>query len=388
MDDSVWKAVSPYNPELHLEGTTIYDTTLRDGEQAPGVRFSREQKVEIAEKLEELGIPEIEAGFPVVSREEKGAVKEIAGMGLDARTTALARVRLEDIDAVIDCGTNAVTIFAPVSPFLLEHKMHMEYGEVVELSVEAVEYAREHGLGVAFSAEDSTRTDLKKLVQLYKNVEGAGAARVHIADTVGAATPQAMEFMVKEVRGELKTETQLCVHCHNDFGFAVANTVQGLSAGATAAAATVNGIGERAGNTSLEELLAALRVLYDMDLRLNMRVICELSRLVERYSGIKKPPHKPLVGSNVFAHESGIHVAAVLENPLSYEPFLPSIIGQRRKIVLGKHSGRRSIEAKLKDYDLITHVEGREILLQAVKENREGGSMQYLLREITRRCKR
>ncbi len=369
----MWRAVSPCNPKLRLEDITVYDTTLRDGEQAPGVRFTMEQKVEIAGKLEELGLQEIEAGFPVVSRDEKRAVKEIASLGLEARTTALARVKRGDIDAVLDCGTDGIIIFAPVSPLLLEHKMRRTFEEVAELSVEAVEYAKAHGLSVAFSAEDATRTDLEKLIRLYKKVEDAGAERVHIADTAGAATPQAMEFMVKEVKWHLKPKTRLCVHCHNDFGLAVANTIHGLIAGAEAAAATVNGIGERAGNASLEELVVSLRVLYDLDLQLDLKVLCQLSRLVERSSGMKTPPHKPLVGRNAFAHESGIHVAAVLEDPLTYEPFLPSVIGQRREIVLGKHSGRSSIEAKLRDYDLKVNRREIDTLLQAVKEKREGG---------------
>ena len=357
-----------FNPKLdHLEGLTVYDTTLRDGEQAPGVRFTQGQKVEIAGMLEELGIPEIEAGFPIVSRDEKSAVKEITGLGHCFRTTALSRIKKEDIDAVIDCGTDGIILFASVSPLHLKHKMHRTYEEVLELSVEAVEYAKAHGLFVAFSAEDATRTAPASLIELYKRVEDAGASRVHIADTVGVATPRGMESLVRKIRGSLDPKTQLCVHCHNDFGLATANAIQELIGGADVAAATVNGMGERAGNTSLEELVMGLRVLYDIDLPFNLAVLSRLSRLVERHAGIKISPHKPIVGDNVFRHESGIHVAAVLENPLSYEPFSPEILGLKRKIVLGKHSGRQAVRAKMEELDAFCNIGEAEQILELVK---------------------
>lgn len=358
---------SPYSPELDLRNITIYDTTLRDGEQAAGVSFSPEQKLEIAGKLDELGLQEIEAGFPFVSREERKAVKQIAGEGLKAGILTLARVKKEDIDAAIDCGADGIILFASVSELHLRHKMHKTFEEVAELSVEAVEYAKAHGLFVAFSAEDATRTPMNFLISLYKKVEEAGAARVHIADTVGVATPQAMEFLVKEVKRHLNPKTQLCVHCHNDFGLATANAIHGLIAGAEVAAATVNGIGERAGNASLEELIMILRILYGAELPFKLEVLCELSKLVEKYSGIKVAPHKAIVGGNTFRHESGIHVAAVLENPLTYEPFPPEILGRQREIVLGKHSGKRAVLAKMAELGTPCEPEDVERILERVK---------------------
>ncbi|WP_456474876.1 homocitrate synthase family protein [Candidatus Pyrohabitans sp.] len=381
MTQDSWRAVSVYNPRLRPEQVTVYDTTLRDGEQAPGVRFTREQKVEIARMLEELGIPEVEVGFPVVSGEEREAVREISSLGLSLKTTALARVRKGDIDAVIECNTDGIILFASVSELHLKHKMRRSFEEVVELSVDAVEYAREHGLSVAFSAEDATRTELERLIQLYRAVEEAGAARVHIPDTAGVATPQAIEVLVGEIKAHLSQGTRLCVHCHNDFGLAVANAIQGIIAGADVAAATVNGIGERAGNASLEELAVALRVLYDLDLKLNLSVLTQLSRLVERYSGIRVQPHKPLVGKNAFAHESGIHVAAVLENPLTYEPFLPEVIGQRRRLVLGKHSGTRAVAAVLRAKGITPSRDEVSAVLRKVKET--PGYLTHTLRPST-----
>lgn len=362
---------SQYNPRPNLENIIIYDTTLRDGEQAPGVRFNTKQKIEIAKKLDELNIPEIEAGFPIVSKDEKNSVKQIANEGLNPRILALSRIKKGDMDAVIDCDTDGIILFASISPLHLKYKMHMNPEKVTELSVESVEYAKSHGLFIAFSAEDATRTDLKSLINLYKNVEKAGASRIHIADTIGVATPKAMEFIVKGTKRHLNPKTQLCVHCHNDFGLATANSLQGLISGADVAAATVNGIGERAGNASLEELIMSLRILHGVNLNLNLKVLCELSKLVERYSGMKISPYKPIIGSNAFRHESGIHVAAVLENPLTYEPFLPEILGREREIVLGKHSGRKAVIAKMQELDKFCNREKIGHILEIVK-NRNG----------------
>ncbi len=359
--------VSMHNPVLE-RAPVIYDTTLRDGEQMPGVRFSVEQKLEIAAALEEAGVPEIEAGFPAVSEEEARAVRLVAESS-GARVSALARLRREDIDAAAECGVHRVVLFAPASELHLRHKLRMGFHQVVELSRRAVEYARQRGLRVAFSAEDATRTPLDRLLVLYSAAVEVGADRVHIADTVGAATPEAVQMLVRAVAEGVKAE--VCVHCHNDFGLATANTLAGVRAGAQVAAVTVNGIGERAGNAALEEVAVALKLLYGADTGIRLERLGMLSELVRRCSGVELQPHKAVVGANAFAHESGVHVAAVLENPLTYEPYLPELVGRERRIVLGKHSGRRAVEAVLGSAGVQPSPEVVSAVLREVKGHRK-----------------
>ncbi len=368
-----WKAVCPYNPKLDLKDIYIYDTTLRDGEQTPGVCFTKEQKLNIARKLDELGINQIEAGFPIVSEREAEIVKAIANEGLNADILALCRTLKKDIDKAIDCDVDGIITFIATSPLHLKYKFNgKSLDDILKMGVEAVEYAKDHGLFVAFSAEDATRTPIEDLIKVHRAAEESGADRVHIADTTGCATPQSMEFICKKLKENLK-KAHIGVHCHNDFGFAVINSIYGLIGGAKAVSTTVNGIGERAGNAALEELVMALTVLYDVDLRLNLEVLPELCKMVEEYSGIKLPKNKPIVGELVFSHESGIHVDAVIENPLTYEPFLPEKIGIKRNIVLGKHSGCRAVAYKLKlmgieyDKDMLCEI------VKKVKEKREEG---------------
>jgi methanogen homocitrate synthase len=235
----------------------------------------------------------------------------------------------------------------------------------------SIEHAKDHGLFVAFSAEDATRTDLGFLKEIYQKAESYGVDRVHIADTVGAISPQAMSYLVGELKKDLKTDISL--HCHNDFGMALSNSISGLLAGASAVSTTVNGIGERAGNTSLEELVMALLIIYGVDLKFNIGVFYELSQLVEQLTNMRVPDNKPIVGKNVFRHESGIHVDAVIEEPLTYEPFLPEMIGHQRRIVLGKHSGCRAVKAKLTECGIDVTRDALCKIVEKVKEQREEG---------------
>ncbi len=367
-----WKEVCPYNPKLNLKNIYIYDTTLRDGEQTPGVCFTEEQKINIAKKLDELGIKQIEAGFPAVSKKEREIVKKIANEGLNADILALSRALKEDIDKALSCDVDGIITFIATSPLHLKYKLHKSIEEVEEMGMNAVEYAKDHGLFVAFSAEDATRTPIDDLIRIHKNAEEHGADRVHIADTTGCGTPQSICYITSELSKNLK-KAHIGVHCHNDFGLAVINSIYGLIGGAKAVSTTVNGIGERAGNASLEELIMALMVLYDVEMDLNISVIKELSTMVEEYSKIKIPVNKPIVGDRVFYHESGIHVDAVLENPLTYEPFLPEKIGQKRKIVIGKHSGCNAVNSKLKEMGIEVSKETLWKIVKKVKETREKG---------------
>ena len=366
--------ISHYNKECELnfpDDITIYDTTLRDGEQTPGVCFSFEEKLEIARKLDQFKINQIEAGFPIVSERERESVKAIASEGLDAEILALARTKPEDIDAAIDCDVDGVITFIGTSDIHLDHKMHIARSDAVNIAQKAIEYAKDHGLFVAFSAEDATRTDIEFLKRIYGIAQECKADRVHIADTTGAITPQGIDYLVKELVKDINID--IALHCHNDFGLAVINSITGILAGAKGISTTVNGIGERAGNASLEELIMALKILYGKDLGFKTKYIKELSDIVSKASGLEIPYNKPVVGNNVFRHESGIHVDAVIEEPLCYEPYVPELVGQKRQLVLGKHSGCRAVKAKLNECDLEVSDEELIEIVKRVKKSREEG---------------
>ncbi len=323
------------------EDIEICDVTLRDGEQTPGVVFTREEKIAIAEKLDSIGVEVIEAGFPVVSPAEAAIVKEIAHLGLDARVCCLSRAVAKDVDVALRCDVDFVSIFIATSDLHLKYKYHKTFEEAESCALDVLDYAKDHGLTVRFAAEDATRTDINVLKSIFKAAEDHGADYVSIADTVGILNPSTAFYLVKEIKKTIRTK--VCIHCHNDLGMAVANTISGAEAGAFQLHTTVNGIGERCGNASLEELLVSLRVQYGID-RYDVSQLTELSKLVEQYSGIPIPKIKPIVGANAFAHESGIHVAAVLENPMTYELFAPEMVGGKREIIIGKHTGSKALK--------------------------------------------
>jgi len=363
----------------------IYDTTLRDGEQTPGVSFTPGQKLEIARLLDELGVQQIEAGFPVVSEGEREAVRRIAREGLDADVLCLARTLRGDVDAAVECEVDGVITFIATSDLHLRHKLKMSREEVLERVADTVEYAKDHGLWVAFSAEDGTRTEFEFLEKVYRTAEECGADRVHATDTVGVMIPEAMRLFVRRIREVV--DVPVGVHCHDDFGLAVANSLAAVEAGAQAVSTTVNGIGERAGNAALEEVVMALEKLYGLDLGFNTEVLAELSRKVAEYSGIDVPPNKAVVGENAFRHESGIHVAAVLEEPRTYEPMDPREVGMDRRIVLGKHTGRKAVEAKLRELGVEPDEELVEEVLRRIKAlgDRKVRITDSRLREIVKR---
>jgi len=366
--------VSHFNNSVDLKfpkNISIYDTTMRDGEQTPGVCLRTPEKLKIARKLDELGIHQIEAGFPIVSSEEKKSVKAIVNEDLNAEILVLSRTKKEDIETALDCGVDGIITFMATSDLHLKHKLKITKEEALNICMKSIEYAKDHGIFVAFSAEDATRTDINFLKEIYKKAENYGADRVHIADTVGAISPQGADYLVRELRKDISTG--IAMHCHNDFGMALSNSISGLLAGATAVSTTVNGIGERAGNTSLEEIVMALKIIYNLDLGFNIERICELSKIVEELTNIKVPVNKPIVGRNVFRHESGIHVDAVIEEPLTYEPFLPEMIGHHRRIVLGKHSGCRAVKAKLDECGIEVTKDELCKIVEQIKRSREKG---------------
>ena len=346
----------------------IFDTTLRDGEQTPGVSLSPEKKLNIAKKLDELGIDAIETGFPVISDGEREAVKMITSANLKAELCGLARTNKKDIDAAIDCGLNYIHTFIATSDIHLEYKLKMTRDEALSKAIEAVEYGKSRGLQVEFSAEDATRTDREFLKKVFGEVAKAGADRIDIPDTVGYSTPQYIAEITKDAIDA--TKLPVSVHCHNDFGLAVANAISGIQAGAQCAHVTINGIGERAGNASLEEFVMALNSLQfeqKWETNINTKLLYETSRYVSKLGGITVQPNKAIVGENAFGHESGIHTHGVLSNPLTYEPISPEVVGRTRWLQVGKHAGIHGMNAMLKEYGVEPNDEQTKQILDQVK---------------------
>lgn len=340
-------AVSPFNPVLKDTKVIVYDSTLRDGEQTPGVAFSPEQKVAIARMLDDAGVHQIEAGFPAVSENEVRTIRAIAELGLKADILALSRVTKGDIDAAVDAGVDMVLLFVGTSEIHLKYKMKKTREEVLAMTAEALDYCKARGVPASVSAEDTTRTDLDFLMRFYRESEANGAVRVGVTDTLGCATPEAIEFLVTRARQEVKVP--IALHLHNDFGLATANAIAGVKAGAAAVTTTVNGIGERAGNVPLEQFAVALKYLYGMDIGIDCTKMKALSDHICQVSGLHKPRNQPLVGTNVFAHESGIHVAAILNCPLTYESIPPEAVGNERHIIMGKKTGVNYVKRRLEE---------------------------------------
>ncbi len=327
----------------------IFDTTLRDGEQTPGVSLTPDEKLVLARQLDKLGVDIIEAGFPAASAGERTAVEMISKEGLNSVVCGLSRVKKTDIDVCLDAKVGMVHTFVPTSDIQIEHTVKKSKEEVVSMAVDAVGYIKSHGVPCLFSAMDASRTDVEYLKRIYHEVEKAGADIINVPDTVGVMIPPAMRILTEEI---LKTvNIPVDVHCHNDFGLAVPNTLAAVEAGATEVQVAVNGLGERAGNANLQEVVMSLMSIYGVKTNIETRYLVETSRLVERMTGIKIPPNYPIVGENAFAHESGIHTHGVLSDARTFEPgfMTPEMVGHRRRIVSGKHAGLHGIGAMLKD---------------------------------------
>lgn len=345
----------------------ILDTTLRDGEQTPGVSLSVEQKIMIAEALDNLGVDIIEAGTAIASEGDFKAIKEISQRGLDTEICSFARIKKEDIDAAADAGADSVFMVAPSSDIHINAKFPRKDRKfVVDLSVEAIEYAKERGLIVEFGAEDASRADLDFVIELFKNAEEAKADRLTFADTVGVLSPERTEEIVKKIVENVKLP--LAIHCHDDFGLAVANTIFGIKAGASEFHGTINGLGERAGNAAIEEVVIALEYLYNIKTKIKKDKIYNTSKLVERLSRVVVPPNKPVVGDNAFTHESGIHTSALFRDTTAYEPISPEVVGRKRIIVLGKHAGKASVEAIMNELGYRATQEQMKEILARIKE--------------------
>ncbi len=351
----------------------IWDETLRDGEQTPGVAFTPEEKLTIATLLDDMGVPLMDAGIPVVSAEEARGVRLIADAGLDASIMAAARAVRKDVDACVDAGVDEVALFIACSDLHLKYKLNMTREQVQEAAVRETEYAKAHGLKVSFVTEDTFRADLDYVVQLYNACIEAGATRAVICDTVGVMSPVGIRWFVEQVRPRFH-QVELSFHGHNDFGLAVANSLAAVEAGVEVPHTCVNGLGERSGNASFEELVMALEALYGYRTGIDVTRMYEVSRLVEKLSGVPVGVNKPVVGYNAFSHESGIHADGVIKHTATYEPIQPERIGRSRQFIYGKHTGSTSVAEKLKQNRVEASKEQVQQLVQLIKEYSESKS--------------
>ena len=349
----------------------IFDTTLRDGEQTPGVALTVDEKIQIATKLNNLGVDKIEVGFPASSQGEIESAKQIKALDLNSTLVGLARSLKRDIDAVLDADLGYVHTFVGTSPLHRDYKLKMSKTEIIDTAVSGIEYAKDHGLTVEFSAEDGTRTERDFLFEVFNQAVSAGADVLDVPDTVGILTPILTHELITDIKDNFKTP--ISVHFHNDFGLATANTLTAIECGANQAHVTVNGLGERTGNCSLEELVMSLKSAYGVDLGLDTTRLYSLSNLVGRLTGVKMPVNKPIVGDNAFAHESGIHVRGILNNASTYEPMSPEMVGHSRRIVLGKHTGANAIKSKLKEYHIDLNSEQFDKVFAEIKSLGDSG---------------
>ena len=367
--DAVW--ISELN---HREGVErkiaaravkFYDTTLRDGEQSVGVVLTPQQKLEIAQALDGLGVGRIEAGFPRVSADDAEAFGLIAKAGLRAEIWGFGRAVKADIDELLRLGAHATVIETPTSAIKLK-AYGLSVEEAKRRAAEAIAYARKNGVRVAFFTVDGTRTDLEVLRDFYKAALDAGAEELVVVDTIGACGPEAVEFLVRQVRGWVGTQVPLHFHGHNDFGLATACAIAAVRGGSEWIQGTINGMGERAGNADLGEVAMALSGLYGVPVELNLKKIREVSGLVRRAAGHELEPWKPVVGENLFMRESGA-VASQFHIPEAIEPYSAELVGATRAIVLGKKSGIDSIAIKSKELGISLTTEQQQAVLSAVK---------------------
>lgn len=364
-----------FNPEVQkkikLSGIAISDCTLREGEQQPGVVLNGEEKIRIARALDELGIHQIEAGMPAVSPEEKKTITQIAKAGLKAKILAFCRARKEEISIARDCGVWGILCSLPSSTLLIEEKLKWPYEKVIETAIELTNYAHDQGLYVVFSPFDTTRAQFNFLAEyIQKVIKNGHVDRLRIVDTRGCISPHGVAYLIGEIRK--LTDLPIEIHCHNDFGLATANAIVAAAAGANVLSTTMNGMGERSGNAATEEVAVGLLLLYGVDLGLKYEKFYEVSNMIQELTGVRLQPHKGVVGGNSFTFESGAGLEGFAKgNPFISETYLPEVVGQKFGYLLGKKSGKYSIQMKLKELSLTVPEEKIEILLGEIKRQSE-----------------
>jgi homocitrate synthase NifV len=345
----------------------INDTTLRDGEQSAGIAFNIEEKIAIATLIDSIGVQELEVGIPAMGQDEAESIKIIANLGLNAKLLGWNRANLSDIQASIDCDLERVHISVPVSDIQIAAKFGNQRQLVLDRLRDAINFACDRGLSVSVGGEDSSRADESFLLDVAQLVQEWGAFRFRFCDTVGILDPVTTYSKVRQLVSHLSIPVEM--HMHNDFGLATANTLAGIKAGARSVNTTVNGIGERAGNAALEEVLMALKCIYKIETGIDTKRLVELSQLVAKATNYRVPPWKAIVGENAFAHESDIHAHGVLQNPDTYEPFAPEDVGCKRRFVIGKHSGRHLLLSVLQKYGITLSSAEIKSVLDAVRHH-------------------
>ena len=323
----------------------ILDSTLREGEQTPGVSFTLDQKIALAKRIDAFGVDFIELGHPAVSPDVYEAVVALNDLDLKAKKMAHGRASKSDINDVAAIGVGWMGIFYGTSPLSLKHKFNVTKPEALDRIETAVKYGKDKGLKLRFTAEDASRTDLDYLIQVGQLVQNAGVDRFSLADTVGCLTPTKMKGLVSQMASEL--DIPIHVHCHNDFGMATANALSALEAGARCVDVTVNSLGERCGLAPLAEVVAALTNIYKINGNWELSMVPELTNLVRSFSKMDPGANKPIVGKNAFTHKSGLHVKAVAEEPESYEVISPESVHRKRHFVIDKYTGNSALNNKL-----------------------------------------
>ncbi len=344
----------------------IVDTTLRDGEQTPGVSFLKNEKIRIAQLLDDIGVDYIEAGIPAMGKQEGDVVREIIALQGRSKIIAWNRMRAEDVQASIDCGAKYIHIAVPASDLHIEKKLNRTRQWLLEEMERVMRIALDAGCEVSIGAEDASRADENFLIQLYQRAVKLGAIRIRFADTLGILTPVTAYQRIKDIRQQVDGDIEF--HGHNDFGMATANALSAFQAGATYISCSVNGLGERAGNTALEEIIMTLKFLEKCLHPFDPKKLQDLSQYVEAVSGKRLSDGKPIVGKSVFAHESGIHVDGLLKHPATYESLLPDALGRNREIILGKHSGSAAI---MHQFEAIGKSISREQAAEVLKKLQE-----------------
>lgn len=363
---ALMQAVSPYCDNLPLEGVSIYDSTLREGEQMPGVAFSVDQKVEIARRLADFGLTEIEAGFPAVSSQEVRAIRAVQELELDVDISVLARCRESDVELALSLEPDLVILFLPTSDTHLTFRLQMTRDEVFRQAQMAIDTVNSHGIPFALSTEDSTRAEFTFLRKVLIEARDRGARRIGISDTVGCADPAAMTKLVSRLLIDLP-DIPLHVQTHDDHGLALANALAAFRAGAKLACTTVNGIGERAGNCDLFQLAYNLKKFHGVDLGFDWTKGPGLADLVARYAGVPISATAPLMGRNIFRHESGLHVSGLRRDPTTYESIHPEEFAREREFVLGKHSNIAALDHRLELLGIELDVGTCEKVLKEIK---------------------
>ncbi len=341
----------------------LLDTTLRDGEQAPGISLTPTEKADIARALDRAEVQYIEAGSACTGTGERETIRKVASLDLDATVTSFCRGIQKDIDLALDCHVDGVNLVVPASARHIEDKVGTTYDDNVAATEELVEYAKDHGLWVEVIGEDGSRADLDYLEELLGSALDAGADRICFADTVGHAGPERAYEAVSRLSALGPTST----HTHDDLGLGMTNVYASLKAGADLVHCTVNGIGERAGNVALEEVAIALHHVYGVD-TVKLDELYDLAQVVSRKTGVELPPNKAVVGQNAFTHESGIHTDGTLKDDAMYEPYEPETVGRERRLVLGKHAGRAGVRAALDEHGVDVSMNELKQVVQRVKE--------------------